>query len=144
MRSTWVTLSQNATLSVISPFYKHSQGLISPDNPQFSSAAQLCLMLCDPVDCSTPGLPVHHQLPGFTQTHVHWVGDVIQPSPPLSSPSPPAFNRSQHQGLFQWKYMNSNENTWIYIYMLIEDSGLCMTINTVSVPTGSVLWWRAA
>ena len=51
---------------------------------------------------STPGLPVHHQLPEFTQTHVHWVGDAIQPSQPLSSPSPPAFNLSQHQGLFQW------------------------------------------
>ena len=61
-----------------------------------------CLTLCDPMDCSTPGLPVHHQLPEFTQTHVHWVGDAIQPSHPLSSPSPPAFNLSQHQGLFQW------------------------------------------
>ena len=67
-----------------------------------SSVAQLCLILCDPVDCSTPGLPVHHQLPEFTQTHVHWVGDAIQPSHPLSPPSPPAFNLSQHQGLFQW------------------------------------------
>ena len=56
----------------------------------------------DPMDCSTPGLPVHHQLPEFTQTHVHWVSDAIQPSHPLSSPSPPAFNLSQHQGLFQW------------------------------------------
>ena len=54
------------------------------------------------MDCSTPGLPVHHQLPEFTQTHVHWVGDAIQPSHPLSSPSPYAFNLSQHQGLFQW------------------------------------------
>ena len=54
------------------------------------------------MDCSTPGLPVHHQLPEFTQTHVHWVGDASQPSHPLSSPSPPAFNLSQHQGLFQW------------------------------------------
>ena len=55
-----------------------------------------------PVDCSTPGLPVRHQLPEFSQTHVHWVGDAIQPSHPLSSPSPPALNLSQHQGLFQW------------------------------------------
>ena len=69
---------------------------------QFSSVAQLCRTLCNPMDCSTPGLPVHHQLPEFTQTHVHWVGDVIQPSHPLSSPSSPAFNFSQHQGLFQW------------------------------------------
>ena len=69
---------------------------------QFSSVAQLCPTLCDPMDCSTPGLPVHHQLLEFTQTHVHWVSDAIQPSHPLSSPSPPAFNLSPHQGLFQW------------------------------------------
>ena len=68
---------------------------------QFSSVAQSCPTLCDPMDCSTPGLPVHHQLPEFTQTHVHQVGDAIQPSHPLSSPSPSAFNLSQHQGLFQ-------------------------------------------
>ena len=65
----------------------------------FSSVAQSCPTLCDPMDCSTPGFPVHHQLPEFTQTHAHWVGDAIQPSHPLSSPSPPAFNLSQHQGL---------------------------------------------
>ena len=69
---------------------------------QFSSVAQSCPALCDPRNRSTPGLPVHHQLPEFTQTHVHWVGDAIQPSHPLSSPSPPAFNLSQHQGLFKW------------------------------------------
>ena len=67
---------------------------------KLSSVAQLCPTLCDPVDCSTPGLPVYHQLPEFAQTHVHWVGDAIQPSHPLPSPSPPAFNLSQHQGLF--------------------------------------------
>ena len=69
---------------------------------QFSSVAQLCLALCVPMNCSMPGLPVHHQLPEFTQTHVHWVGDAIQPCHPLSSPSPPAPNPSQHQSLFQW------------------------------------------
>ena len=69
---------------------------------QFSSVAQSCLTLCDPMDCSTPGLPVHCQLLEFTQTHVHWVSNAIQPSHPLSSPSPPALNRSQHQGLFKW------------------------------------------
>ena len=69
---------------------------------QFSSVAQLRPTLCDPMNQSTPGLPVHHQLPEFTQTHVHWVGDDIQPSHPLSSPSPPAPNPSQHQGIFQW------------------------------------------
>ena len=66
-----------------------------------SSVAQLSLTLCDTMDCSTPGLPVHHQLPEFTQAHVLWVGDTIQPSHPLSSPSP-AFNLFQHQGLFKW------------------------------------------
>ena len=69
---------------------------------QFSSISQSCPTLCDPINCSTPGLPVHHQPPEFTQTHVHWVGDAIQPSHPLSSPSPPALNLSQHQGLFKW------------------------------------------
>ena len=69
---------------------------------QFSSVAQSCPTLCSPMDCSTPGLPVHHQLPEFAQTHVHWVGDAIQPSYPLLSPFPPTFNLSQHQGLFQW------------------------------------------
>ena len=68
---------------------------------QFSSVTHLCPTLWDPMDCSTPGLPVHHQLLEFTQTHVHWVGDAIQQSHPLSFPSP-APNPSQHQGLFQW------------------------------------------
>ena len=72
------------------------------NNDQFSSVAQSCPTLCDPMNQSTPGLPVHHQLPEFTQTHVHWVSDAIQPSHPLSSPSPPALNLSQHQGLFKW------------------------------------------
>ena len=71
---------------------------------QFSSVAQSCLTLCDTVNCSTPGLPVHHQLPEFTQTHAHQVSDAIQPSHPLSSPFPPAHNPSKHQGL-------SNEST---------------------------------
>ena len=66
-----------------------------------SSVVQSCPTLCDPMNCSTPGLPVHHQLPEFTQTHVHQVSDAIQPSHPLSSPSPPAPNPSQHQSLFQ-------------------------------------------
>ena len=69
---------------------------------QFSSVAQSCPTLCDPMNRSIPGLPVHHQLPEFTQTHVHRVSDAIQPSHPLSSPSSHAFNLSQHQGLFQW------------------------------------------
>ena len=69
---------------------------------QFSSVAQSCLTLCDPMDCSTPSLPAHYQLLEFTQTHVHQVGDAIQPSHLLSSLSPPAFHLSQHQGLFKW------------------------------------------
>ena len=77
-----------------------------PGGSQFSLVAQSCLTVCDPMDCSMPGLPVHHQFPQFTQTHVHWVCDVIQPSHPPSSPSPPAFNHSQHQG-FQ-----VNEAAW--------------------------------
>ena len=68
----------------------------------FCSVAKSCPTLWDPMDCSAPGFPVHHQLPEFTQTHVHWVGDAIQPSHPLLPPSPPAFNLSQHQGLFRW------------------------------------------
>ena len=68
---------------------------------QCSSVAQLCPNLCDRMNRSMPGLPVHHQLPESTQTDVHRVGDTIQPSHPLSSPSPPALNLSQHQGLFQ-------------------------------------------
>ena len=68
---------------------------------QFSSVDQSCLTLCDPMNRSTSGLPVHHQLPEVTQTHIHRVGNAIQPSHPLSSPSSPAPNPSQHQGLFQ-------------------------------------------
>jgi len=72
------------------------------DSDVFSLVTQSCPTLCDPKDCGMPGLLVHHQLLELTQTHVHWVSDAIQPSHPLSSPSPPAFNLSQHQGLFQW------------------------------------------
>ena len=74
---------------------------------QFSSVTQSCPTLCDPMNHSRPGFPVHHQLPGFTQTHAHWVGDAIQPSHPLSFPSPPIFNLSQHQGFF---FFFSNES----------------------------------
>ena len=69
---------------------------------QFNPVAQSCPTFCDPMNCSMPGLPVHHQLPESTQTHVHRVSDAIQPSHPLSSLPPPALNLSQHQGLFQW------------------------------------------
>ena len=74
-----------------------SLGLYCMVNVQFSSVAQSCPTLCDPMDCSMPGLPVHHQLLEFTQTHLHWIDDAIQLSHPLSPPSPPTFNLSQHQ-----------------------------------------------
>ena len=73
-----------------------------PQSVQFSSVTQLCLTLCDPMDCSMPGLPVYHQLLEFIQTYVCWVSDAIQPSHPLLSPSPSVFNLSQHQGVFRW------------------------------------------
>ena len=83
---------------------KIPEGVDIEHAPQFSSLAQSCLTLCNPMNRSTSGLPVHHQLPEFTQTHAHRVGDAIQPSHPLLPPSPPAPNPSQHQGL-------SNEST---------------------------------
>ena len=90
----WVTMSQKPR----STHTKHNE--LAPHTcwDQFSSVTQSSLTLCDPMDCSTPGFPVHHQLPELAQTHVHQVGDAIQPSHSLSSPCPPAFNLSQHQG----------------------------------------------
>ena len=89
---------------------------LSP-NYQFSSVAQSCLIFCNPMDCSMPGLPIHHQLLEFTQTHVHWVGDAIQSSHPLSSPFPPAFSLSQHQGLFQWVSSSHNwQKYWNFCF----------------------------
>ena len=79
----WLFLSASTILSSV----QFSRSVVSP---------------CDPMNCSTPGLPVHHQLLEFTQTHVHWVSDAIQPSHPLASPSPPVPSPSQHQSLFQW------------------------------------------
>ena len=86
---------------------------------QFSSVAQVCTTLGDPVECSMPGFPVHHQLLEFAQTHVHLVSDAIQPSHPLSSPSPPAFNLSQHQGLFQW-VSSSHQVTKVYVLNMLK------------------------
>ena len=88
---------------------------------QFSTVAQSCPALCNPMECSTPGLPVHHQFPEFTQTHVHWVGDAIQPSHPLSSRSPPTFNLSQHQGLFQW-VSSSHPKYWSFSFSISPSS----------------------
>ena len=94
---------------------------------QFSSVIQLCPTLCNPMDCRTPGLPVHYQLPEFTQTHVHWVADDIQPSHSLPSPSPPAFNLSQHQGLFQW-VSSSHQVAKVLEFLSASASVLPMTI----------------
>ena len=86
---------------------------------QFSSVAQSCLTLCDAMNRSTPGLPVHHQLPEPTQTDVHWVGDAIQPSHPLSSPSPPAPNHSQHQSLFHESTLRMRwQKYWSFSYRI--------------------------
>ena len=85
---------------IFSQLNNHPKSLNNFPKNGFSSA-QLCLTLCDPLDCSMPGFPVDRQLPGFTQTHVHWVSEAIQPSQPLLFPSPLACNLSQHQGLFK-------------------------------------------
>ena len=95
---------------------------------QFSSVAQSCLTLFEPMNHSTPGLPVHHQLPEYTQTHVHWVSDVIQPSHPLLSPSPPALNLSQHQGLFQW--VNSSHQGAKVLEFQLQHQSFQWTIRT--------------
>ena len=89
-------------VSVISAMYLNLRYAYIIESVQFSSVTQLCPTLCNPMGCNIPGFPVHHQLPELVQTQVHQVSDAIQPSQPLSSPSPPAFNFSQHQGLFQW------------------------------------------
>ena len=91
---TWINLK-------IIMLHERSQQKLHTISVQFSLVPPSCLTLCDLMDCSTPGFPVHHQLPELAQTHVHWVGDAIQPSHPQLFPSP-AFNLSQHQSLFQW------------------------------------------
>ena len=103
---------------------------------QFSSVTQLCPTLCDPMNRSTPGLPVHHQLPEFTQTHVHRVGDAIQPSHPLSSPSPPAPNPSQHQSLFQW--VNSSHEVARVLEFQLQQQSFQRTPRTDLLQNGLV------
>ena len=93
-----ITDSMNMSLSKRWEIMKDREVWRAALSVQFSSVAQSCPTLCDPMNCSTPGLPVHRRLQEFTQTHVHLVSDAIQSSHPLSSPSPPAFNLSQHQG----------------------------------------------
>ena len=106
LRSFWQEWHNPCPFTVIThhtiPQKSHLVQMKAPLDIQFSSVTQSCPTLCNPMNSSTPDLPVHHQLPEFTQTHVHWVSDAIQPSHPLSSPSPPAPNPSQHQSLFQW------------------------------------------
>ena len=97
-----LTMRAEAFQGSLSKERKDTKVYLSLSLVQFSSVAQSCLTFCDPMDCSMPGFPVHHQLLKLAQTHAHRVGDAIQPSHPLSSPSPPAPNPSQHQGLFQW------------------------------------------
>ena len=101
---------------------------------QFSSVAQSCLTLCDPMNCSTPGFSVHHQLLEFTQTHIHWVGDAIQPSHPLSSPSPRTFNVSQHQGLFKW--VNSLQRMAKVLAFQLQHQSCQWTLSTDRSPLG--------
>ena len=96
----WIILSSYKSCEVLSPLLLFVWEVLVFS--QFISVTHSCLTLCDPMDCSTPGLPVHHQLPKLAWTHVHWVGDAIQPSCPLSFPSPPAFNLFQYQHLLQW------------------------------------------
>ena len=106
------------------------------------SVTQSCLTLCDPMNHSTPGLPVHHQLLEFTQTHVHEVGDAIQPSHPLSSPSPPTFNLSQHQGLFWWISSSHQVAKVLTLYLYINVSpklGDSHNINVCRVMLSGVL-----
>ena len=103
---------------------------------QFSSVAQLCPILWDPMNCSTPGLPVHHKLPEFTQTHAHRVGDAIQPSHPLSSPSPPAPNPSQHQDLFKW--VNSSHQVAKVLEFQIQHQSFQWTPRTDLLQDGLV------
>ena len=102
LRVPWTARRSNqSNLKEISPGCSLEGLMLKFSSGQFSSVAQSCPTLCDPMNRSMPGLPVHHQLPEFTQTHVHRVSDAIQSSHPLSSPSPPTFNLSQHRGIFQ-------------------------------------------
>ena len=114
----WICISY---ISCSLPLTPPGKPFIFISSVQFSSVAQLCLTLCNPMNRSMPGLPVHHQFPEFTQTHVHRVSDAIQPSHPLSSPSPPAHNPSQHQGLFQW-VNPSHEVAKVLVFQLQHQS----------------------
>ena len=96
------TIHRFKVISVKSSMTFYRTRVNNPKMCRFGSVTQSCLTFCNPMECNMPGFPVHHQFPELTQTHVSWVGDAIQPSHPLSSPSPLAFKLSQHQGIFQW------------------------------------------
>ena len=136
---------------------------LCPSTVQFSSVTQSCPTLCDPMDCSTPGFSIHHQLPDLTQTHIHQVGDAIQPPHPLSSTSPPAFNLSQHQGLsnesvflIRWpKYWNSSFSIipsseysgliffrmdWLYLLAVSQESSPAPQFKSINSSLLSVLF----
>ena len=101
-RMFFILFKYAVSISVCSEFLSLYNMVLVSGSVQFSSVAQSYLNLCDPMNRRLPGLPVHHQLPEFIQTHVHRVGDAIQPTHPLWSPFPPASNPSQHHSLFQW------------------------------------------
>ena len=102
INDTWYEINQKCPVCSWSNCYWNLENSCCIVSESVSSVAQSCPTLCNPINCSIPGHPVHHQLPEFTQTHVHRLSNAIQPSHPLSSPSPPAPNPSQHQSLFQW------------------------------------------
>ena len=104
-------------------FFNHLKN--TQNHHQFSSVTQSCPTLCDPMDWSIPGFSVHHQIPEMTQIHVYWDSDAIQPSHPLSSPSPPALNLSKHQGLFKWV---TSSHQWPTYWSFVSASVLPMNI----------------
>ena len=120
----------NAKEAEVEWSYKDLQDLLV----QFSSVAQSCLTLCDPMNRSMPGLPVHHQLPELAQTHLHRTGDASQPSHPLLSPSPPAFSLSQHQGLFQW--ISSSHQVAKVLELQLQHQSFQWTLRTDLGQTG--------
>ena len=126
----WAYLCENVGTGRYLPWHWFQTVFCPNDSVQFSLFAQWCPTLCNPTNRSMPGLPVHHQLPEFTQTHVHWVGYAIQPSHSLSSPFPPAPNPSQHPGLFQW-VSSSHEVAKVLESQLLHQS-LQWTPRTVS------------
>ena len=141
---TWVLWTHESKSQILSQELrvKESRGLSGDSCWCSCSVAQSCPTLCDPMDCSTPGLPVHHQLPELAQTHIHWVGDAIQQSHPLLSSSPPSFNLSQHQGLFQWVGSWHQGDSW-EDYLPIQIVGRIqfhMLIGLQSVSS----WWLSA